>query len=263
MDLTDDVIYEVEGSTAYVTFNRPEKHNALAPGMGADAARAIRDADGNDEVRAIVVTGAGEEAFCAGADLEQSIPRATNAEGEGDGLQIGEDDLTFRDEPISTPIISAVNGVCVAGGFEFILATDIRIAEAHARFGLQEPRWGLAPSAGSHTRLPRQIPFARAMEFFLTGDLFPAEHALEAGLVNEVVPKGESLARAEEIAASIAENSPHAVRKIKEAVLRGLDESMADSFRLEAAISREVFGHEDAVEGPRAFVEGRDPSFKR
>lgn len=256
---TDEVRYEVSDRTAYVTLNRPEKHNALTPTMIRAGGRAIRVANDDDNVRAIIVTGAGEEAFCAGADLETTIPRTV--EGDLD-ISPGEDDLWLRDDLVTTPIIAAVNGGCIAGGMELLQATDIRIAEDHARFGLQEPRWGITPIAGSHVRLPRQIPYCRAMEYLLTGDIFSAEQVQASGLVNEVVPKGESLARAEKIAASIAENSPFAVRKIKETVLRCSGRPYDEAFAIESEIGQEVFDSEDAREGPQSFIEGTEPSFR-
>jgi enoyl-CoA hydratase len=255
----DDLQYEIVNTVAYITFNRPEKHNALTPEMMQAGARAIRHADRNQEVRVIVVTGAGD-AFCTGADLERTIPAMT---GDEPDIEPGQDDLFLRHRLIRTPIIAAINGLCVAGGMEFLQATDIRIAEESAQFGLQEPRWGLAPVAGSHVRLPRQLPYCRAMEYLLTGNLFSASHALNAGLINEIVPDNEAHERATEIANSIAANSPFAVRKIKEIVHRCTGRPLGDAFRLETQIAREIFASEDAVEGPQAFTEGRDPSFRR
>lgn len=260
LETTDSLRYEIDDGTAYLTFDRPEKHNSLTPEMMRDGARAIHDADADDDVRAIVVTGAGDEAFCTGADLEETIPDVV--EGEAD-LGPDDDDLFLRHDSVRTPIIAAVNGLCVAGGMEFLQATDIRITAERSRFGLQEPRWGIAPAAGSHVRLPRQLPYCRAMEYLLTGDLFSASHALEAGLVNEVVPDGEAIARADEVADSIAENSPTAVRKIKETVHRCAGLRPDDAFRLETQLGEEVFATEDAKEGSRAFLEDRNPSFHR
>lgn len=251
--------YAVDGHTATLTFDRPERHNALTPEMVTAGARALRAADADDAVRAVVVTGAGEEAFCSGADLETTIPEAT---GDAPAVHPGEDDLYFRHERLDVPVVAAVNGLCVAGGMEFLQATDIRIAEESARFGLQEPRWGLAPIAGSHTRLPAQIPYCEAMQFLLTGDLFSAAHAEQAGLVNEVVPDGAAVDRAREIADSIAQNSPHAVAKIKETVQRCYNRRPGEAFRIESDVAMEVFGHEHAVEGPKSFVEDREPSFR-
>ena len=255
----DGIRYEVEEPIAYVTFDRPEKHNSLTPEMMRAGARALHEADADDRVRAIIATGAGDEAFCTGADLGETIEEAT---GDDPDVEPDDDDLFLRHNPIRTPIISAVNGFCVAGGMEFLQATDIRIAAESARFGLQEPRWGITPVAGSHVRLPRQIPYCRAMEYLLTGDLFPAEHALDAGLINEIVPDGETMERAEEIAGSIAENSPAAIRKIKKTVQRAAGRPTGDAFRVETQIAREAFSTEDALEGPRAFLEDREPPFR-
>lgn len=255
----DGIEYAVSGYTATLTFDRPDRHNALTPGMITAGAKALRAADADPDVRAVIVTGAGDAAFCSGADLEETIPKST---GGQPSVHPGEHDLNFRHERLDVPVIAAVNGVCVAGGMEFLQATDIRIAEESARFGLQEPRWGLAPVAGSHVRLPAQIPYCEAMQFLLTGDLFPASHAERVGLVNEVVPDGESLARAEAVAASIAQNSPHAVAKIKETVQRCYNRRPGAAFRIESDLAMDVFGHEHAVEGPAAFVDDRAPSFR-
>lgn len=256
---TDDLQYEITDTVAYITFDRPEKQNALTPEMMRAGARAIRQADQNQEVRAIIVTGAGK-AFCTGADLEQTIPEMT---GNDPDIEPDQDDLFLRHELIRTPIIAAVNGPCIAGGMEFLQATDIRIAEESTQFGLQEPRWGLAPVAGSHVRLPRQLPYCQAMEYLLTGNLFSASHALNTGLINEIVPDNEARERATEIANSIAANSPFAVRKIKEIVHRCAGHPPDEAFQFETQIAKEIFAGEDAIEGPQAFIEGRDPSFRR
>lgn len=257
---TERLRYETDGTTAYLTFDRPDKHNSLTPAMMQAGARAIHDADADKDIRAIVVTGSGDEAFCTGADLEETIPETTGPEPD---IGPGDDDLFLRHELVRTLIIAAVNGLCVAGGMEFLQATDIRVAAESARFGLQEPRWGLAPVAGSHVRLPRQVPYCRVMEFLLTGDLFPASHALEAGLVNKVVPDGEALERAEAVADSIAENSPEAVQRIKETVHRCAGLRPDDAFRLETRLGEETFASAHAKEGVEAFTEGREPSFRR
>lgn len=255
---TGGIRYEIDGYTAYVTFARPAALNAFTPAMMRAGARAIQDADEREEIRGIIVTGEGE-AFCSGADLGETIPLWTE---DTTNVEPDDDDLHLRRTLVTTPIVAAVNGDCLAGGMEFLQATDIRIAAESARFGLTEARWGVSPVSGSHVRLPRQLPYARAMEYLLTADMFPAEHAYEAGLVNEVVSDGEALARAEAVVDSIAQNSPHAIQKTKETVLRCYDKPMDDAFRLESDIGRDVFAHEDATEGPRAFMEGRDPPFR-
>ena len=255
---TDGMAYEIDGHTAYVTFTRPDARNAFTPAMMRAGARAIKDADSHDAVRAIIVTGEGE-AFCSGADLGETIPLWTE---DTSNVHPDDDDFHLRRETIATPIVAAVNGDCLAGGMEFLQATDIRIAAESARFGLTEPRWGVSPVSGSHVRLPRQLPYTRAMEYLLTGAMFPAEHALEAGLITEVVPDGESLARAEAVVDEIAQNSPHAIRTIKETALRCYDKPLDDAFRLESHLGEEVFAHPDATEGPQAFVDNREPSFR-
>jgi enoyl-CoA hydratase/carnithine racemase len=253
---TDEIQYRIEDTTAIITFNRPDKYNSLTTEMFYSGAEAIRMADEDDDVRAIIVTGAGDKAFCAGADLEDRLPTVTGDQA------YDPNPLFFKDEMVTTPIISAVNGYCTGGGMEFIQFTDIRIGEEHAEFGLPEANWGLIPGGGSTARLPRQIPYAQAMEFLLTGETFDAEHAKEVGLINEVVPSGDSLERAKEIADTIAEGSPHAVSLIKESVVRGLNRSMNDALRLETENLRKAFRHEDSTEGPRAYKEDREPAFR-
>ena len=255
MDLgTDNVRHDIDGPVAYVTIDRPERHNALTADMSTALRTAVSEMDENEAVRVIIITGAGEEAFCAGGDLEEHMP---DIDVDGDQNS----DLMFRHRTLTTPIIAAVNGYCVAAGMEFLQVTDIRIADRSAQFGLQEPRWGISPMGGSHVRLPRQLPYCRAMEFLLTGDLFSADHAREAGLINEVVPDGEALNRAEEVAASILKNSPFAVRKIKETVEKTRSRPESEAFRIETRIAEQVYDHSDADEGMSAFAEDRDPSY--
>jgi enoyl-CoA hydratase/carnithine racemase len=259
---TEEILYEIDDYIAYITFNRPDSMNSMTFEMMEKGAEAIIDADDRDEVRAIIVTGAGDTAFSVGGDLEEMIPEAGDLMDEDlDHDQLNED-LMLKEDLVTTPMIAAVNGMCIGGGLEFLLATDIRVAEEHAQFSLQEAKWGVAPGGGSHVRLPRQIPYCKAMEILLTADLFSAEYAADAGLVNEVVPEGESLDRAEEIAHSIAENSPFAVKKIKEAAERGLNAHRDEAFEIETEVTNDVFLHPHAEEGPKAFQEDREPSFR-
>jgi enoyl-CoA hydratase len=260
----EHITYETADDHAYITFDRPNAHNALTEQMVYDIADALNRADEDDDVLAIIVSGAGEESFCAGGDLDTMIPAITSGEFPlGRGIAEDPDkDMMLKHNLIRTPIVAAVNGIAVAGGTEFLQATDIRVAEEHAQFGLAEVGWGLAPAGGSHTRLPRQIPYARAMEILLTGDRIDAEEAKQMGLVNKVVPKGEGLAAAEEYADSIAENGPLAVQKIKEAVVRCRSVPMEQAFYTEEAIVAEALDSEDAREGPRAFMENREPEFE-
>lgn len=260
----ETIRYETRDERAYLTLDRPEHHNAITEEMVSEIAEALNDADEDDDVRTIIVTGAGDNAFCAGGDLGSMIPAITSGEFPlGRGIAEAPDkDMMLKHNLIRTPIIAAVNGIAVAGGTEFLQATDIRVAEEHAEFGLPEVSWGLAPAGGSHTRLPRQIPYARAMEVLLTGDRIDADEAYQMGLVNKVVERGSGLEAAEEYADSIIENGPLAVRKIKEAVIRCRSLPMEQSFYTEEAIVSEALDSEDATEGPRAFMEGRDPEFE-
>jgi len=255
------VRYERDGPIATVTFDRPDKRNALSAGMIRDTLAAIRDAEDVEDVRVIVLTGAGGD-FCSGGDLKALIP--DTSEGM-DWDTLGPEDETWqlplRYEQVTTPMVAAVEGVCVAAGMELLEATDIRIAGESARFGHQEPRWGLFPAGSATVRLPRQLSYVKAMEYLLTGELFEVEHALEAGLVNEVVEDGEALERAREFADSIARNSPLAVQRIKESVLRNLGKPPEDGCRLETELAREVWASEDAKEGREAFLEDREPDF--
>jgi E-phenylitaconyl-CoA hydratase len=160
------------------------------------------------------------------------------------------------------PMIAALNGHCLAGGMEQALACDIRIAAPHATFGLPEVRWGIFPGAGGTQRLPRTVSLAKAMEIILMAKNLTAAEALEAGLINAVVPAGELMATAAKWAETICERGPLAVRAAKEAILRGLTMPLADGLRLEAFLSGTLRGTEDAVEGPKAFAEKRKPNFQ-
>lgn len=193
---TDTIEYEHDGYIAYITLNRPKQLNALTVDMRIDVARCLYDADDAEDIRAIIVTGAGN-AFCSGMDLDSFSIEDTERMID---LNSDVQDFTLRNEPIYTPIVAAVNGHCIAAGMEFLQTTDIRITAKEAMFGLQEPRWGFVPSTGSTVRLPRQITYCQAMEFLLTGDLFSADHAREIGLVNETVPAEEVRERATAVA---------------------------------------------------------------
>jgi enoyl-CoA hydratase len=160
------------------------------------------------------------------------------------------------------PIIAAVNGYCVAGGMELMLATDIRVAAEHATFGLMEVKWSLIPYAGSIVRTPRQIPYCNAMELLLTGDRIDAPEARRLGLINHVVQAEQVMAKAQELAGKIAANGPLAVRAIKEGVAKTSGVPLLEGYKIESELARVVFSSEDAKEGPRAFREKRKPNFK-
>ncbi len=265
----DDVLtFEKRDHIAVITLNRPEVLNAINPEMMVRLAEAWIEYDQDDELRVAIVTGAGEKAFCAGADLRRLIPLLTGArEPEDEWDHRLRDDVSLgrtallRD-PLYKPVISAINGHCLAAGTELVQGTDIRIAAEHATLGLTEVQRGIVPAGGGLTRMPRQVPFAKAMEILLVGDSISAEEARLIGLVNYVVPQSELMAKAEEFAGKIAANGPLAVRKAKEAVIRGAGLSLEDSERVENAVVAEVMRSEDAREGPRAFMEKRPPQYK-
>ncbi|RHW28343.1 enoyl-CoA hydratase/isomerase family protein [Nocardioides immobilis] len=251
-----DVGYAVDGAVAVITLDRPWAHNALNVHMIRRLAEAMDAACCDQEVRAIVLTGAGEKAFSAGGDLGELIPRLTKGELE---ILVPDPAKRFFSDAFK-PIVAAVNGICLAGGLEILLGTDIRVAAEHAVFGLPEVRWGLVPGGGTHVRLPQQVPWAIAMHLLLTGDHIDAPRAAQHGLVTEVVAAARVRERAMEVAGDIARNAPVAVRTAKEIAVRALGNE--PRFALELALNERVLRTEDAVEGPRAFMEKRSPRYR-
>jgi enoyl-CoA hydratase/carnithine racemase len=254
-----DCLVSREGHVLVVTMNRPEARNALSGEMMSIMREAWDEVDANPEIRACVLTGAGG-AFCAGADLKAmtaSHPGDTAADWD---LSVIE--ALLKGRRLTKPLIAAVEGPAIAGGTEILQATDIRVAGESARFGVSEPRWGLFPLGGSAVRLPRQIPYTVACDLLLTGRHITAPEALRIGLIGHVVPDGQALAKALELAALIAANGPLAIQ----AILRTIRETEAmaenDAFKIDARLGMEVFRSEDAKEGPRAFTEKRKPNFK-
>ena len=263
------LLFEVRNHLAYLTLNRPEVHNSISPEMIVQLCGAWERINSDDEIRAVIVTGADDKAFCAGADLGRLIPlftRARPAEDEWDRRLLAEprlgDHALLRHYDVYKPIIAAVNGFCIAGGFELMQATDLRVAAEHASFGLQEVKWAIIPASGSLTRLPRQMPYCKAMEILLTGNRIDAQEAYRLGLVNYVVPAAQVVAKAEELASTIAANGPLAVRAIKEGVLRAMGRPLEEGFRIENEVAKPVMKSADAREGPRAFMEKRKPVYK-
>lgn len=263
------VRYEKREAVAWVTIDRPEKHNALDPEAVVRLAEAWKEVAADPEVRVAILTGSGSEAFCSGADLERLIPLFTgvrSADDEWDRRLLADPPqmqvAMLREFELYKPVVAAINGFCIAGGMEMIQATDIRVAATTASFGLQEAKWGLFPVGGSTVRLARQIPYALAMEILLTGERVSAEEAWRIGLVNRVVPPERVLATAEAYARILVENGPLAVRKIKEAVLRTWGKPLPEALATEQLLAGEVFLSRDAREGPRAFKEKRKPRFQ-
>jgi len=263
------LIYEKDGHVATITFNRPEAKNALDPQSIVDWVESVEDFTKDDNLRVAIVTGAGDEAFCTGADLGLLIPLMTGAkkpESEADQKIIANPLLApkaaLKGIDIYKPLIAAVNGYCVAGGMEMLQAFDIRIASEKAMFSLQEVKWGLVPGGGSTVRLPRQIPYCLAMEILLTGNMMTADDAYRIGLVNKVVPHDKVMETAREYAQVLSENAPLATRYIKESVLTNMGLPQDDAFARETEFAYKALASEDAREGPRAFKEKRKPVFK-
>ncbi len=256
------VLYEQSGRIVTITMNRPDAMNAIDPETNReliDAWSRFRD-DGLAWVE--ILTGAGEKSFSAGADLKKMIPASFAKDAERRGHDSPGLGGITRGLEIWKPMIAAINGHCLAGGMEQALACDLRIAVPHATFGLPEVRWAIIPGAGGTQRLPRTVSLAKAMEMILMAKTLTADEALQAGLINAVVPPGELMPTARKWAETICERGPLAVRAAKEAVIRGLTMSLPDGLRLEAFLSGTLRGTEDAVEGPKAFAEKRKPNFQ-
>jgi enoyl-CoA hydratase len=262
------LIYEKKGRIAYLTIDRPEAHNAIDPATAIALLEAWKDYRDDRNCSCAIITGSGESAFCAGLDLSTSIPILTGTRqpqndaektfASSPGLV---DDATLRNFELYKPVIAAVNGFAIAAGMEIVQATDIRIASENARFGLQEAKWGLFPLGGSTVRLPRQVPYCKAMEIMLTGELIDAEEALQLGFINRIVPKDKLMEVSEEVADRIARNGPLAVRNIKASVISCIGLTIEEGLKKEYTLGREVFDSKDAKEGPRAFMEKREPRF--
>lgn len=261
------VIVEREGPTLILTLNRPKRLNAFTGAMLVIISDACREADADDDIRCIIITGAGGN-FSSGADLRAMAGDVDDDSGIDVAARMKEDPTLMERGFLKTgrprkPIIAAVEGVAIAGGTEILLGTDIRVAGRSARFGVSEARWSLYPMMGSAVRLPRQISYTKAAEILLTAKHIPAEEAERIGLVGHVVDDGQALAKAKEIAAQINDNGPLAVEAILETIRATNGMTEADGFAHEAERARAVFASQDAKEGPRAFAEKRKPVFQR
>ena len=255
-------LIERRGAVLIVTMNRPAARNALTGPMMALMREAWDATDSDPGIRVCVLTGAGG-AFCAGADL-----KAMTSAHPGDAFRAGDMDLSvieplLKGRRLTKPLIAAVEGPAIAGGTEILQACDIRVAGESARFGISEARWGLFPLGGSAVRLPRQIPYTVAADLLLTGRHITAAQALAIGLIGHVVPDGQALGKALEIADMIAANGPVAVRAILRVIRETEGMAENEAFALEAREGMAVFASEDAKEGPRAFAEKRAAAVPR
>jgi enoyl-CoA hydratase len=260
--VAEAVIYEKRGNVAYVTLNRPERMNALGDAVKRGLIDAFVEVRSDPDVRAAVVTGAGEKAFCAGADLKERAEGAARRRG-GVGADIGAlDELPTSSQIVwetYKPVIAAVNGYALAGGCEMALACDIRIASENAQFGLAEVRRGRGANFGS-VLLQYLIPRGAALQMLLTGDSLGAQEALRLGLVNEVVPLPDLLPTAAALAERIAANAPLSLRRVKELANKSLGVPVLAALKMGPGPS--PYESEDAVEGARAFVEKRPPVWR-
>lgn len=255
-------IYEKKGRVAYITINRPEVMNAINPATSQELAEAFRDFDQDDEVWVAIYTGAGDRAFSAGMDLRASAEASARGERRGPGPEGGMAGLTSGRSYISKPIIAAVNGYALGGGFEMAMACDIIIAADTAQFGLPEVSRGIMAGAGGVHRLPRQIPLKIAMGYMLTGKRMSAAEAARWGIVNEVVPADQLIATAEKWAEEICQNAPLSIRATKQAAIQGLDLPLAAAINGNYYWTGRMQNSEDSLEGPKAFAEKRKPVWK-
>jgi enoyl-CoA hydratase/carnithine racemase len=252
--------YEASGAVVIITIDRPEAMNALDPAHNEALTGAFERFEREDSARVAVLTGAGNAAFSAGADLRKLIPPFHDAVRAGGSPPWALGGIT--DKAINKPTIAAVNGHALAGGLELALACDIRIASVNATFGLAETKWGLIPGAGGTQRLPQVVPLGPAMEMILTGEPIDAGQALRWGLVNRVLPSDRLLPEAIAMASTVAARGPLAVRAARAAVLEGLGCALADGLGLERKHFLDIMRTGDAVEGARAFAEKRPPQFE-
>jgi enoyl-CoA hydratase len=248
---------ERAGAVVVFTIDHADKHNALSESMRAELASGMEEADEDPEVRAIVLTGAGDRSFASGGDIGELATRTLDAQ-----RRVMENGSVFGAvRRVRAPIVAAINGVCLGGGLELALSCDLRIAATHARFGQPEIGIGLIPGGGATQLLPRIVGVGHAMRLVLTGELIDAAEALRIALVHEVVPAEEVATRAMVVAQQLAARSPTAVRAAKEAVRTAMDLPFEEGRLLEVALFERCFASEDRVEGVNAFLARRVPHF--
>ncbi len=252
--MADAIRTEVADGVAVITIDRPEARNAVNGAVARGIAAAIEDFDARSDVSVLVLTGAGGT-FCAGMDLKGFLAGdAPMAAGRGFG--------GIAERPPAKPIVAAVEGYALAGGFELVLACDLVVASEEAKFGLPEVRRGLVAGAGGLLRLPRRIPYYLAMEIALTGEHFSAARLAAAGLVNKLVPAGEALSAAKELAGRVALGAPLALAASKRVIVESADWAADEAFAKQSEVIGPIFGSKDAMEGAMAFAEKRPPVWR-
>jgi enoyl-CoA hydratase/carnithine racemase len=255
----ETVLYEKKERVAYITLNRPKVLNALSHRTWEDLRSALVDAQGDASVRGVILTGAGDKAFIAGADIsELSTATAVDAEAAS---HFGQEVLNLI-ENLGKPVIAAINGFALGGGCETAMACTLRVASEHAKFGQPEVKLGVLPGGGGTQRLPRLIGKGRALQIILSGEMISAQEAYRIGLVNEVVPASEVIPRAEAILKQIFANAPLAIKYSLEAVNKGMETSQSEGQALESSFFGLCAGTEDKKEGTQAFLQRRAPQFQ-
>src|SRR5215831_6978997 len=255
----ETISYAKKGAIAYVTLNRPKVLNALSKKTWEDLKAAFADAQSDATVRGVILTGAGDKAFIAGADISE-LAQLTAVEAEKSS-SFGQAVLDLI-ENLGKPVIAAVNGFALGGGCETAMACTIRVASENAKFGQPEVTLGLIPGGGGTQRLPRLVGKGRALQLILSGEMIGAQEAYRIGLVNEVVPPADLITRAEAILKQIFANAPIAVKFALEAVNKGLETSQTEGLSLEASLFGLCAGTEDKKEGTQAFLQKRSAQFQ-
>jgi enoyl-CoA hydratase len=249
--MSTEVLVDIQDGIQTITINRPEARNAMTLAAAQLIAAALDELDSRDDLRIGILTGAGGT-FCAGMDLKGFLRgERPSIPGRGFG------GVTLK--PPRKPLIAAVEGYALAGGFELVLACDLVVAAENAQFGVPEVKRGLAATAGGLVRLPRQLPYRIALELALTGDMFPAARAHQYGLINRLTRPGEALAEARQLAGTIAANGPLSVAASKRVIVESEDWSAAEMWDKQKALTEHVFTSADAREGSAAFAEKRKP----
>jgi enoyl-CoA hydratase/carnithine racemase len=252
------VDYEKEGRIAIFTINRPQAMNAMNMEVARELHETMVDFRDDPELWVGIITGAGDRAFCSGADIRDTLPFLKEHRTDPWAFP----PTIMRGLELWKPLIAAINGLALGGGLEIALACDIRIASENARLGTTEVNLGLIPGWGGTQRLPRMAPWCKAAEILLMGRPIDAQEAYRIGLVNKVVPQAELMPTAKEWAGVISQVGPLAVRAAKEAMIRGYNMTLEDGLRLESSLFNYLLGTEDFTEGSTAFLEKRKPVYK-
>lgn len=255
----ETLLYEKRGNIGLLTINRPEKMNALSNLLTSELKKALDEIENDEELRVLILTGAGEKAFVAGADIKELVDRDANI---GRRVSRERQDVFSRIENLPIPVIAAVNGYALGGGLELALACSIRICSESAQFGAPEVKLGIIPGDGGTQRLPRLVGQGRAMEMVLTGDFIDAQEAFRIGLANQVVPSEQLMEKTMDLAGKIASRPPLAVRYAKEAVNRSVEGGAMSGYALESYLHALACTTEDKKEGVAAFLEKRKGEFK-